>query len=347
MALKHLVTGSSGFIGSQIVKKLVDNNHEVVSLDIIEDPELSEISEFYQIDISEKSYDYRDIFNNVGYVHHNAALVPLTKAGKKYFNSNVEGTRNILNQSIKYNVEHFSHMSSSAIFGKPDKLKNVNCNKYNPTSLYGYSKYLAEMEVIKNYNEKERNFKSCSIIRPRPVVGNGRLGIFEILFDWVSDNKKIPIIGNGNNKFQFAHSDDLVDVSIETSLRNISGFFNIGTDKFTTLREDLNETFKKIGSESRVIGIPESICKPSLFILDKLGLSPLSSWHYLSYNWEFHYDLQHTFQTLNWRPKFSNQEMICQAYEWYVKNKIYLSSNGSSHRSIVKQGALRILKKLL
>ena len=126
MALKHLVTGSSGFIGSQIVKKLVNNNHDVISLDIIEDPELSKISEFHKIDISEKSHNYRNIFNNVGYVHHNAALVPLTKAGNKYFESNVEGTRNILNQSIKYNVEHFSHMSSSAIFGKPERYKNVN-----------------------------------------------------------------------------------------------------------------------------------------------------------------------------------------------------------------------------
>tara|TARA_B100001093_G_C26783853_1_gene995779 strand:- start:140 stop:1177 length:1038 start_codon:yes stop_codon:yes gene_type:complete len=345
--LKHLVTGSSGFLGSQIVKKLVSDGHEVVSLDIIEDPELAKISQFYRIDISEKSHNYKKIFNKVDYVHHNAALVPLTKAGKNFFNSNVEGTRNILNQSIKYNVEHFSHMSSSAIFGKPEKNKNVNYNKYKPTSLYGYSKYLAEVEVINNYNENVKNFKSCSIIRPRPVVGSGRLGIFEILFDWVSEDKKIPIIGNGNNKFQFAHIDDLVDVSIETSLRNISGFFNIGTDNFTTLREDLNETFKKVGSKSRVIGIPESICKPSLFVLDKLGLSPLSSWHYLSYSWEFHYDLKNTMRILKWRPKFSNQEMICQAYNWYTNNKQFLNLNGSSHRSKVKQGALKIIKKFL
>ncbi len=345
--MKHLVTGASGFLGSHIVKKLVKDGHEVVSLDIIEDSELSKISEFYKIDISDKSYDYQKIFSKVGFVHHNAALVPLTKAGKKFFNSNVEGTRNILNQSIKYNVEHFSHMSSSAIFGEPEKNKNVNYNKYKPTSLYGYSKYLAEIEVIKNYNENVKNFKSCSIIRPRPVVGDGRLGIFEILFDWVSDNKKIPIIGDGNNKFQFAHTEDLVDVSIETSLRNISGFFNIGTDKFNTLREDLNETFIKVGSKSRVIGIPKSICKPSLFVLDKLGLSPLSSWHYLSYSWEFHYDLKNTLKVLKWRPKYSNQEMISQAYNWYKKNKLFLKLNGPSHRSRVKQGALRILKKFL
>ena len=47
---------------------------------------------------------------------------------------------------------------------------------------------------------------------------------------------KNSIIRSGQNKFQFAHIDDLVDVSIETAERNLSGIFNIGTDKFDTLK---------------------------------------------------------------------------------------------------------------
>ena len=121
---KHLVTGSSGFLGSAIVRKLVSQGEKVVSLDILEDIEISKISEFYKFDISDKSLNYNDIFKNVDYVHHNAALVPLTKAGNNFFKANVLGTQNILEQSIKNGVGHFSHMSSSAIFGKPEKNKN-------------------------------------------------------------------------------------------------------------------------------------------------------------------------------------------------------------------------------
>ena len=101
----HLVTGSSGFLGSAIVKKLVKLGEKVRAINILEDDEVSKISEFEKIDISiPKNLEKSKIFDEVKYVHHNAAKVPLTKAGSDFYSSNVTGTINILEQCKKHSV---------------------------------------------------------------------------------------------------------------------------------------------------------------------------------------------------------------------------------------------------
>jgi nucleoside-diphosphate-sugar epimerase len=342
----HLITGSSGFVGSAIAKKLIAKGEKVRCIDIIEDSTVSKKCEFEILDISKfENLEKSLIFKDVKFVHHNAAKVPLTKAGDDYLNTNVIGTINVLKQCKKYNVQHLSHMSSSAIFGKPKHNQNVNYENYSPTGLYGKSKYLAELEVNKFFSSKY--IKSCSVIRPRPIIGPGRLGIFQILFDWVKDDKKIPIIGDGKNLFQFSNIDDLVDVSIETATKNLSGQFNVGNLIFSTLAEDLNNSFNLVGSKSRVFPINKNFAKISLFILDKLNLSPLSSWHYLSYGWSFYYDQNSNFKRLEWRPKKSNIDLIVEAYNWYKKEEDSIKLNQSPHRAKIKQKALNIVKKFM
>ena len=247
----HLVTGACGYVGSNIVEELVKQGFNVISLDILKNDRISNISKFYEIDVSNFD-ELLKITEDIDVIHHNAALVPLTKSGKKYFQVNTIGTRNIINFALKKKVKHLSHMSSSAIFSKKLSNNNIDITEYKPIDIYGVSKYLAELEIIKSINKLKEQNTTYSIIRPRTIIGKGRLGIFSILFDWIKDDKKIPIIGNGSNLFQFAHVSDIVDVSIETSVKRISGFFNIGVKEFGTIKEDLNNFFKIVNSKSRV-----------------------------------------------------------------------------------------------
>ena len=119
----HLVSGASGYLGSNIIKHLIKLKHNVVSFDVIRDDKIAKISNFYQDDITDKN-SLEKIFkeNKIDYIHHNAALVPLTKQDKKYMTVNYGGTKNILELASKYQIKHFSHMSSSAIFGNNNYL---------------------------------------------------------------------------------------------------------------------------------------------------------------------------------------------------------------------------------
>tara|TARA_R110000744_G_scaffold43147_4_gene96994 strand:+ start:19094 stop:20137 length:1044 start_codon:yes stop_codon:yes gene_type:complete len=346
MAL-HLVTGGNGFLATFIARELVKRGEQVRSIDVSDVVNGEPGIEYHKVDILDiKALE--KVMINVEYVHHNAALVPLKKAGDNFSSVNIEGTRNVLETAKKFGVRHISHMSSSAIYGSINE-KDCPINhqtRVEPVEIYGKSK--RDGEEIIHEEMKKHDGISCSIIRPRTIIGTERLGIFQILFEWVSEGRNIYIIGNGSNIFQFAHVDDLVDVSIETALKEKQGYFNVGTDRFGTLRETLTHLCEHAGTGAKVIGIPVWLAIPPLWLADKLNLSPLAPWHYLTYHKPFHFNLTQEFKELEWRPKYSNNEMIENSYQWYLENKdkILGAGESSTHRGTLKQGILGLLKKL-
>jgi len=344
MSNLHLITGGSGFIGSNIAKLLVAKGEKVRIFDIWKSEELPKQVEFIKADIlDKKSVDKACL--GVTHIHHNVALVPLTKAGKKYQDVNVGGTEIIIEMAKKHKVKMLCHMSSSAIFGAPNEMPIPPEGKMDALEIYGQAKADADMLVR---NAMAEGLPACCI-RPRTVIGLGRLGIFEILFDWIKDNANILIIGKGDQLFQFVHVDDIAEVSILAGLQEKSGLYNVGTNKFSTLREDLEYLIKTVGKKSKVKSLPVALSIFALTILDKIGLSPLSPWHYLTYHKAFYYDTEHVTKALGWKPKYSNRDMMVDAYNHFIKtfDENNVQEDASSHKKPVKQGILKLLKKIV
>src|SRR5215831_15841616 len=222
MAL-HLVTGGSGFVGSNVARMLRERGENVRVLDLWRNDEHQPDIDFIRADINDHKAVTKAMCG-VDYVHHNVALVPLAKAGKRYWTVNVEGTRTALKAARAAKVKMFCHMSSSAIFGSPTEMPITNDTPRVPVEIYGRAKLAAEELVI----QASREGMPVSSIRPRTIVGIGRLGIFEILFDWIKDGANIYVIGPGTYPFQFVHADDLCEVSIQSALQEKPGLFNVG-----------------------------------------------------------------------------------------------------------------------
>lgn len=340
MAL-HLVTGGSGFVGSNIARLLKERGEQVRVLDIWKDDAMSPDIEVVLADINDRAAVDRAMLG-VDYVHHNVALVPLAKAGARYWTVNVEGTRTALESARAAGVKMFCHMSSSAVFGSPSKMPIDNNTPLEPIEIYGRAKLAAE-ELAK---QAGREGMPVSVIRPRTIVGTGRLGIFEILFDWIKDDASIFLIGPGTYPFQFVHADDLCETSILSALQQRPGIFNVGTDRFGTLREDLGALIAHAGSRSKIKSLPVPLTIGTLTVLDKLRLSPLGPWHYLTYHKPFYFDIKPTMDALGWKPKYGNVEILTQAYDWFMAADRTSKESGTSfHKKPVRQGILRLLKK--
>jgi len=340
----NLITGGSGFVGSCIARKLIERGERVRVLDIV-GPELSAQKgkfEFCKIDIRNRQ-QVIDACEGMRRIFHIVSLVPISKAGKGFRDVNVQGTRNIMEGALKHGVSKVLHMSSSAVYDLNQQNPLNENSRIDPLGGYGRSKYGGEQVCI----EYRKKGLDVSIVRPRTVIGAERLGIFSILFDWIRAGKNIYIIGSGKNRIQFVEVEELAEACILMTEKASNDVFNIGTDRFGTLREDLEVLIRHAGSSSRVVGLNPALSISLLKVLDKLNLSPLADWHYLTCHKDFYFDISKAKSVLGWQPKYSNVEMLVEAYNWYLNNREKVKNQvGTTHKLSIRQGVLKLIRHI-
>jgi nucleoside-diphosphate-sugar epimerase len=277
-------------------------------------------------------------------VHHNVAQVPLAKDRKLFFGVNVEGARNLLTAAFSHRVAKVVLVSSSAVFGVPVSNPVDERTEPRPQEDYGRAKLEAE-RVARDFAGRGLD---VTIIRPRTVLGHGRLGIFQILFEWVRRGRPVWVLGGGDNRYQFVHADDLVDACIRAGELAGADVFNVGAERFGTMRAMLEALCRHAGTGSRVRSLPMGPTERLMKWTSVLGLSPLGAYHSLMYGREMFFDITKASERLGWAPHRSNEEMIVESYEYYLahREEILARRDASHHRSPLRQGVLKILEYL-
>ncbi|KKQ23848.1 MAG: NAD-dependent epimerase/dehydratase [Candidatus Roizmanbacteria bacterium GW2011_GWC2_37_13] len=351
--MKVLITGGAGFLGLHLAKYFSENVgtiHELSLLDIadFDKKEYPKNCRFIKVDIrNSQSVNLLIKKFKFDFVIHAAAALPLWKA-KDIFEVNVNGTKNILESLLKNKVKRVIYISSTAVYGVPKKHPIYESDSRVGVGPYGQSKIEAENFCF-DYIKKGLN---VTILRPKTFLGTHRLGVFEILFDWIHDGKRIPLIGNGNNRYQLLDVDDLVEAVYQVlSLKgpSLNGAFNIGAEKYLTIKKDFEIFFRAIDSKSRIFPTPAFLVKKALWLFEKLKLSPLYQWVYDTADKDSFVSIEKLTKTLDWHPRYSNSDALIKAYRWYYKNYREIKSRGSglSHTVGWKQGILSLIKKLM
>ena len=339
----HLVTGGSGFVGSRLVAMLHERGERVRVLDIWDAPDRPADVDFVQCDITDPQA-VEEAMRGSRYVYHAVALVPLTKAGTRFRDVNLEGTRIALAAAVRCGVRAFVHVSSSAVYGAPDSCPITEDTVPAPIEAYGRAKLAGEQAVL----EASEAGLPCAVIRPRTVLGTGRLGLFQFLFECISEGRPIYVVGKGDQLFQFIHVDDLARACILCAERERTGAYNLGTDRFGTLRDDLERLVAHAGTGSSVRSLPVGLTVAACRALDAMGLSPLAPWHYLTYHKPFYFDTAYARTELGWDAQYSNGRMLRESYDWFISAREDEASGAqaSPHRSRMKEGILWLLKRL-
>ena len=295
MTMKSLVTGGAGFIGSNLVDLLIKKKHKVIVLDNFSTGRKSNLKghskanlKIINIDISKKN-NIDKYFSGVDYVFHLAGLadiVPSIENPKKYFESNVLGTLNIIRASHRKKIKKFIYAASASCYGFPKRFPTKEESPIKPMYPYALTKVQGE-ELVMHWN-KVYNFPAISLrffncYGPRSRTTGAYGAVFGVFLAQKFANKPLTVVGNGKQTRDFIHVRDLVSAIYKAASSKKKGvIYNLAGGK----EVQVNKIAKLIGGKT--VKIPKRPGEPDR----SLG------------------DITKIKRDLNWKPKIKIEDGV-------------------------------------
>lgn len=308
--MKILVTGGAGYIGSFMVKGLLDRGHQVVVFDNLERGHKEAVDKHAKLvtgDIKSRE-DLERLFSKhqIDAVMHFAGLIAVAESEREpelYFQNNVVGSTNLFEAAISVGkVKNFIFSSSAAVYGNPIEVPITEDHPKNPTSEYGKNKLEVENILVKLRNEKsDMNFASLRYFNAAGASLDGTSGeahfpethIIPLAIKSVIEKSDFKLYGTDYNTpdgtcvRDYIHVLDLVEahiLALEYIINNSGGyFFNVGTGNGYSNKEvismieavsrgrvNVTEDVRRTGDADRLVADPSKIKKV-------LGFNPTNS----------------------------------------------------------------------
>jgi UDP-glucose 4-epimerase len=281
-----VVTGGCGFIGSHLADYLIEINFEVIVIDNLSVGRRENISHlfensnftFVEADIS--NFDLIEpIFRDVDWVFHLAALadiVPSIESPTEYYNSNVNGTFNVLQACRKHKVKKIIYAGSSSCYGIPDEYPTKETASIRPQYPYALTKNIGEQLVMhwcQLYNLPAISLRFFNVYGPRARTSGTYGAVFGVFLAQKLANKPYTVVGDGNQSRDFTFVSDVVSSIIAAAEGDLSGeIINIGSNNTYSI----NRLVELLGGE--ITYIPKRPGEPDCTWADITKATKLLNW---------------------------------------------------------------------
>lgn len=306
--MKILVTGGAGFIGSNIIDVLVDNDYEVHTVDNLSTGKRENVNErafFHYVDI--RSPELNGVFEKVkpDIVIHHAAQIDIQFSLRKPTldaDINVLATISLLELCVKHKVTKIIYASSAAVYGAPKYLSVDEEHPVSPISFYGISKLTPEY-YIKVYSELYG--LKYTILRYANVFGirqdpKGEGGVVSIFLNKINSKEPVTIFGDGEQTRDFIYVKDIALANLAAITNGENDTFNISNNKTVSINQ-LYQCMTRLSSQS-----VEPIYKN-----ERLGDIKHSC-----------LDNRKAMEKLDWTPHFTLQEGLEETYRYYTEGEL-------------------------
>lgn len=321
--MKVLVTGGTGFTGKALVRRLLDENHEVVALDYQEGLKTEELRQWGAEVVIGTVTDrkvVRKVMEGVDIVHHLAAAFRELNVPNSYYEEvNVGGTAIVLEEAYAQKVKKFIYMSTCGVHGNIDNPPGGEDAPIQPADYYQQTKYEAEPLV----QEYFRKGMKTVILRPAAIYGPGDPERFYMIFKRVKKGF-FPMFGDGKTYYHPLYIDNLIDacmLSMEEG-RGDGEAYLIADEHYIEIKELVQRTAQALNVQVKIPHFPvlpvviaghicEKLCKP--FKVTPIIFPRRVDW----YRQNRAFSIDKAKRDLQYRPAVDIDEGLRRTGEWY------------------------------
>jgi len=287
--MKVMVTGGAGFIGSNLVDRLITEGHQVVVVDDLSTgsrDNLNPEATFYQQDIRDESLEKVFADEGVEAIFHLAAQMDVRKSvADPVYDAqvNVLGTINLLQSGMRHGLKKFVYASTGgAVYGEPQFMPVTEDHPINPDCPYGISKHTVEHYLYVYNRLQGLNWTALrypNVFGPRQNP-HGEAGVVAIFIQLLTAGKQCTIFGDGSKTRDYVYIDDVVQANIVALERGDNTCYNLGRGTqvsdftiFDTVRKSLGLDDEPHFEDVRA-GEIFHICLEAKKIREQLGWTP-------------------------------------------------------------------------